>query len=127
MGIESGPWSVLIVDDDSGTRAALEALLADEGYLVLTAATGSEALALLRGMIPSLVLLDLRLPDLEGAQVLDRLAEMGQRIPVMTMSASPQPAGLSARYPVAGHLVKPFDIEELLQLVAGAVNGPPAG
>jgi CheY-like chemotaxis protein len=117
----TGPRSVLVVEDDDDTRAPLAALLTDEGYVVLTAATGSEALAILHHVIPSLVLLDLRLPDLRGAQVLDHLAAMGKSVPVMTMSASPAPVDLSAHYPVVGHLVKPFDIDQLLDLAARCV------
>jgi CheY-like chemotaxis protein len=117
----TGPWSVLVVDDDAATRRALEALLTDEGYVVLTAATGTEALALLVGMVPSVVLLDVRLPDLGGAQVLDRLAAMGRQVAVLTMSADPRPLDLSAHYPVTGHIIKPFDIDDLLQRVMGAI------
>jgi CheY-like chemotaxis protein len=118
----TGPSSVLVVDDDADTRAALEALLTDEGYVVLTAATATEALALLVGMVPSVVLLDLRLPDQHGSEVLDRLRVMGGAVPVITMSASPQPADLSGHYPVLGHLVKPFGIDDLLERVALVVG-----
>lgn len=117
----SGPRSVLVVEDDTATRIALEALLQDEGYIVVTAATGTEALALLRVMTPNLVLLDLRLPDLAGAQVLDQLAAMGTAVPVLTMSASPMPVHLSGQYPVVGHLIKPYDIDDLLDVTARAV------
>lgn len=115
------PRSVLVVDDDAATRLALEALLHDEGYVVITAATGSEALSILRSIRPDLVLLDLRLPDLGGAQVLDRLSNMGTRVRVLTMSASPMPVDLSGHFPVVGHMVKPFDIDELLDVAAHAV------
>jgi CheY-like chemotaxis protein len=118
---QAEPWSVLVVDD-AATRLALEALLTNEGYVVLTAATGTEALAILVSMIPSVVLLDLRLPDQHGSQVLDRLTALGQQVPVVTMSASPQPVDVSVHYPVVGHLVKPFDIEVLLALVARSVG-----
>lgn len=62
-----------------------------------------------------------RLPDLAGSQVLDRRRAMGQQVPVITMSATPGPVDLSAHYAVVGHLVKPCDIDELLQVVAFAI------
>jgi two-component system, OmpR family, response regulator len=121
MARAMGPRSVLVVDDDGATRSALQALLHDEGYVVMTAASGGEALAILRSIRPDLVLLDLRLPDLGGAQVLDRLTHMGAQVRVLTMSASPMPVDLSGHFPVVGHMVKPFDIDELLDVTAHAV------
>jgi CheY-like chemotaxis protein len=128
MATRTVPRAVLVVEDDAAIRAAVDALLTDDGYVVLTVATGGEALSVLRVIRPDLVLLDVRLPDNGGAQVLDRLAAIDRGIPVLTMSASIPPVDLSGHYPVCGHLAKPFDIDDLLRLVhrsaAGAAPSP---
>src|SRR5688572_16063240 len=60
---------VLIVDDDSHNRQLLEVMLTPEGYIVLTAASGEEALAIVERNPPDLILLDVMMPGLDGYQV----------------------------------------------------------
>jgi two-component system response regulator (stage 0 sporulation protein F) len=66
---------VLLVDDEDTIRLFLEKTLRDEGYEALTAATGEEALELTRSELPDLILLDLKLPDINGIEVLQRVKE----------------------------------------------------
>src|SRR3954468_1600196 len=89
--LPAGRSLVLVVDDDFDIREALSDVLASEGYSVLTAADGSEALETLRGGIrPAVMLLDLMMPRLSGVEVIDALQkdESLREIPVVVCSAN---------------------------------------
>ena len=117
---------VAIVDDDVYIGDMLEELLAREGYQVLRAYSGTEALLLLEEQRPDLVLLDLMLPGLSGEEVLPHLTG----IPVIVLSAK---AEVEEKVSLllggaADYLTKPFDTRELLariavQLRSGAQDG----
>lgn len=121
---------VLAVDDDYDVLLALQDVLEMEGYRVIPARSGREALDLLhRGLRPALILLDLMMPDVSGWEF---LAEQRQdvelaRIPVVVVSGQ----GLSTRevasLGVAGYLKKPVDLDELLSTVShfAAPASPP--
>ncbi|MGD1049437.1 MAG: response regulator, partial [Candidatus Krumholzibacteriaceae bacterium] len=66
---------ILLVDDEDTIRLFLEKTLREEGYEALTAATGAEALEVTRSELPDLVLLDLKLPDMSGLEVLRQIKE----------------------------------------------------
>lgn len=109
---------ILVVDDDSGTRGWVRAALELEGYAVATAVDGSEALKQLRTSEPALILLDVRLPVLSGAEVLAALRLQGFDGPVICMSAGTISAAEALGFGAAAYLPKPFDIDRLLTLVA---------
>ena len=117
--------AVLVVDADPGVRRVVARLLASEGYEVLVARDGAEALAAMRRRRPRLILLDPRLPRLDGRGFRARLraeAELAE-IPVVVLSARPDEAaaGLGA----AAVLPKPFEPEALLGAVR-RLAGPSA-
>jgi two-component system, chemotaxis family, chemotaxis protein CheY len=114
---------VLVVDDDFDIREALSDVLASEGYSVVTAADGEEALDRLRGGIrPDVMLLDLMMPRVSGVEVIDALRkdESLRQIPVVVCSANrgygPDDLG------VHDVLRKPVSVEELLDAVARAIR-----
>jgi CheY-like chemotaxis protein len=107
--------TILVVEDDALTRAAMKSVLEREGYRVACAANGREALATLReGGRPALILLDVNMPVLDGRmfrqeQLLDPdLAD----IPVVVVSGASGPPPETA-----GYVRKPFEPRELLQTV----------
>ncbi len=67
---------VLIVDDEAEIRESLESILSEEGYVVTTAATAAEALALIRDAAYDVVLLDIWLPDRDGLEALGEIRQM---------------------------------------------------
>ncbi len=110
------PYRILIVDDDEHIGNMLEELLVSEGYGVRRAYSGTEALLLLSGERPDLVLLDLMLPGLPGEEVLPKL----RGIPVIVMSAKAE-VGDKVSLLLGGaadYVTKPFDTRELLARVA---------
>ena len=107
---------ILVVDDDVSIGNVLEEMLIKEGYTVLRAYSGTEALLLLRGEKPDLVLLDLMLPGLSGEEVLPHL----QDIPVIVMSAR---ADVEDKVQLlldgaADYVTKPFSGKELMARMA---------
>lgn len=77
---------ILLVEDSATCRAAVEAVLATAGYIVVTAATGAQALEILRRGDIDLVILDLLLPDVSGNEILEEVMR-GPRVPVVVLSA----------------------------------------
>src|SRR3954462_7575246 len=119
----AGREVVLVVDDDFDIREALSDVLASEGYSVVTAADGREALERLRGGIrPAVMLLDLMMPRVSGVEVIDALRkdESLRQIPVVVCSANrgygPDDLGVN------DVLRKPVSVEELLEAVARAIR-----
>ena len=112
---------IAVIDDDIHIGDMLEEVLRREGYEVLRAYSGTEALLLLRGQRPDLILLDLMLPGLSGEEVLPHLAG----IPVIVLSAR---ADVRDKVSLllggaADYLTKPFDTRELLARIAVQLRG----
>ncbi len=109
---------ILVVDDDRKIRAMLRRALSAEGYEVVTAADGYEALAVFDERQPDLVLLDVMMPGLSGIEVCRRLHELSS-VPVLLVTAkddvSDRVQGLDAG--ADDYVVKPFALEELLARV----------
>ena len=68
--------SILLVDDEEGIRKVLGILLADMGYLVHTAATGAEALRSFKALRPPIVLTDIKMPEMDGIELLRKLKQI---------------------------------------------------
>jgi two-component system KDP operon response regulator KdpE len=114
---------VLVVEDDPVIRGLLRASLAAEGFAVTTAVSLSEATALLQHDPPGLIVLDLGLPDGDGAELV-RAVRQRSSLPIVVASAREDPAGKIALL-VAGaddYLVKPFSVAELLARIRVAMR-----
>jgi len=107
---------ILVVDDDPSLRAALDRALRLEGYDVTFAHDGRQALQMMLGGRHDAVVLDLGLPLMDGVEVCRRVREMGNRTPVLILTArdavSDRVEGLDAG--ADDYLVKPFALDELL-------------
>ena len=109
---------VLVVDDDPAICEFLEALLTDEGYEVASAAHGAAALALLSHYQPDIILVDMRMPMMDGAEFLDSYYQRpGPHARVVVMSAA-QDIQRIAEHVAAIVIDKPFQITDLLDLLA---------
>jgi DNA-binding response OmpR family regulator len=108
--------TVLVVDDDRSIRTALERALRLEGFAVQTAEGGRRALDLISQRRPSVVLLDVMMPDLSGVDVARRLRGDGVEVPICMLSArdevADRVAGLEAG--ADDYIIKPFALEEVV-------------
>ena len=118
---EKGAGSILVVDDDLSARQALSQLLEREGYEVRCAPSGQTALLFVGEEPPDLVLLDIRLPDVDGFEVCRRLKEdAGTRaVPVIFLSAREMTEDKVKGFAAGGadYITKPFHAEEVLARV----------
>jgi len=125
MPMEPDPGTILIVEDDPDVRDALVVLLEQEGYATESVSDGHEALVRLReSSPPSLVLLDLMLPVMDGfefrVQQLQDPTVAG--IPVIVFSGGGDLTRKVESLRVDACLAKPLDLQALLELVAGRVG-----
>jgi len=112
---------ILVVDDDEKNMKLFRDVLQATGYRTLEAATGGDAVRLATAHAPALVLMDIRLPDIDGLEALRRLrsAEQTASIPVLAVTAQAM-KGDRERFIEAGfdgYLSKPVDVDELLEYV----------
>jgi two-component system, OmpR family, response regulator MprA len=107
---------VLIAEDDRSVRQALERVLVFEGYDVLLAHDGAQALTLIEERRPDVVVLDVTMPFVDGLSVARLLRQQGDRTPILMLTARHEVrdrvAGLDAG--ADDYLVKPFALDELL-------------
>ena len=116
---------ILIADDDEGIRASLARVLEQGGHEALVAASGDEALGLLRGGCPDLFLLDLRMPGLPGLETLERARAACPEIPVILMTAygSTEAVIEAMKLGAFDYVAKPLDPPDLLARVEKALVG----
>jgi CheY-like chemotaxis protein len=106
--------AILVVDDELDIRESLQELFEDAGFQVLTAADGVEALAVMDGEPPCIVILDLLMPGLTGDQVYDSMRRDDRLRAVPVIIATSDPARAPRDVPV---LRKPIDVGRLLDAV----------
>ena len=112
------PRTILVVDDETTLRETLAESLEDEGFRVVTAADGREALAQFRAASPDLVLLDLMLPELSGIEVCRAIrAESGVPILMLTARDSELDKVVGLELGADDYVTKPFSLRELLARV----------
>lgn len=101
---------ILVVDDDEDIRFVLKHVLEQAGFQVATASNGEEALAFLETAMPDAILLDVRMPVMDGLEVAQALHEQGvlARLPVLIMTAYQELQQGFQELPIAGYIVKPF-------------------
>jgi CheY-like chemotaxis protein len=121
------PPFVLVVEDDPSVRGLLQTLLTAEGYEVGTASDGLAGLVKASAQHPSLILLDLMMPDLGGIRVLEEMRGDPQLrdIPVVVVTGKVDAVpGLREVLGEANVFAKPFAVAELLDRVSTITGGP---
>jgi len=111
--------SVLVVDDDASIRKTLSKILEKEGYLVETVENGMEAIKASNKRFFNVALIDIRLPDMEGTKLLERLKEHEPKMVkiIITGYASLQNAIEAVNKGADEYVLKPFDATELLAMI----------
>jgi len=124
----AGAPLVLVADDEAVVRDLVCDILSDSGYRTLTAANGKEAIDLAQRHQPSLIVLDVMMPSVDGYTTMTRLRrDPGTaRIPVIVITgqSSPTYQGLSEGIGATAHVTKPFSPYDLAELVGRILNGP---
>lgn len=115
---------ILIVEDNDDLLFTLNQVLKKEGYKLFSAASGEEAVTLINNELIDLVLLDLRLPKMNGIEVLQKIKERDPDILVLMMTAStdPKPAIEAMKKGAYDYLMKPFELDEVKFVVSKALE-----
>ena len=114
---------ILVVDDEEPVREVLAEYFTTEGYSVESAGSGLEALTAVRGGRADLVLLDVRMPGLDGVQVLRKIRELNDNVPVIMVTANEDVALAKETLKLGAfdYVAKPFDFDYLDRAVAAGL------
>ena len=121
--MSAAPAKILVIDDEPPIRKLLRMGLASQGYEVLEAPNGRIALELL-AQKPALVILDLGLPDVDGLELLRRIRQAQEDVPIVVLSSRGDEAGKVAALDLGAddYVTKPFGMEELLARMRAALR-----
>jgi two-component system response regulator (stage 0 sporulation protein F) len=116
---------VLIVDDQNGIRLLLMEVFNSEGYLTSQASNGKIALEIVRNERPDLVLLDMKIPGMDGLEILKHIKAIDSTITVIMMTAYGELDMINRATELGAvkHFTKPFDIDELRMEVNYQLSG----
>jgi two-component system response regulator (stage 0 sporulation protein F) len=106
---------ILIVDDQAGIRVLLMEVFSSEGYETFQASNGKAALDIVKNENPDLVLLDMKIPGMDGLEILKRIKEINEDVKVIMMTAYGELDMINeaTQNGALMHFTKPFDIDEL--------------
>ncbi|MHB1042042.1 MAG: sigma-54-dependent transcriptional regulator [Eubacteriales bacterium] len=115
---------ILVVDDEPSVREALTDILTDNGYRVECAASGSEGLEKIETLNPDAVLLDIRMPDIDGIKVLELVNRRGDRTPIILITAhgSTQTTIEAMKLGAFDYLMKPLKVNDMLDVIKKALD-----
>ena len=108
---------VLVVDDEPDIRATVSAMLEIEGYAVTEAANGADALHRVEERAPDVILLDMRMPVLDGWGFAAELRRRGHRMPIVVMTAARDAAHWAGEIAASAFVAKPFGFDDLITAV----------
>jgi nitrogen regulation protein NR(I) len=116
--------TILIIDDDDQLRKSFHKLLTEEGYSVKSAASGESALVLLKEELPDLVVLDLRLPGINGIETFSAIHQIEPKLPVIIMTAfgTTETAIEATKLGAFDYILKPFEIPDMLSIIQQALE-----
>jgi two-component system, NtrC family, nitrogen regulation response regulator NtrX len=116
--------TVLIVDDEKSILASLAGVLSDEGYQVLTAENGAQALDIIREDLPNVVMLDIWLPGMDGIEVLEEIRRTSSHLPVIMISGhgSIETAVKATKLGAFDFIEKPLALEKVVLTVDNALK-----
>ena len=113
---------VLVVDDDETVRSIAARMLEVNGFAVSTAGGGEEALDMLEGEMPDLILSDIKMPDVDGFALLRKVRSLGYQMPFVAMSG--HLCGEDGEE-LDAFIQKPFQMQTLVDILGQALAGQP--
>jgi DNA-binding response OmpR family regulator len=116
--------NILLVDDDPAVRKMLGLLLTGEGYTVLLATNGSEAIHAARVEEVDLVLLDLNLPGMDGWDTFERLTSENPRLPIIVITDRPNQGFAAMSAGIGASLEKPLNVPKLFLAIRDLLDEP---
>lgn len=119
--------TILIIDDDEHLRKGFERMLTEEGYSVKSASSGEAGIEIVHANVPDLVILDVRLPGINGLQAFKIIHEMEPKLPVIIMTGygTTETAIEATKMGAFDYILKPFDIPDMLSQVKQALEANP--
>ncbi|MEJ2024477.1 MAG: sigma-54 dependent transcriptional regulator, partial [Deltaproteobacteria bacterium] len=116
--------TILIIDDDDQLRMSFEKLLLEEGYAVKSAASGEAGLKMIPSDPPDLVILDMRLPGMNGFETFQAIHRIEPKLPVIIMTAfgTTETAIESTKLGAFDYVLKPFEIPDMLLVIKAALK-----
>jgi two-component system response regulator AtoC len=116
---------ILVVDDEPKMGRLLEIMLHGMGHEVLSARHGVQALALFQDNAVDLIITDLRMPEMDGMELLARLHELGSEVPVMVITAhgTIETAVTAMKHGACDYILRPFDLDAMMLAVERALKG----
>lgn len=103
----------MVVDDDEGIRCLYEQVLTDEGYNVILASDGLEAVEIFKNIKPDIVVLDIRMPGMDGIELLGKVLDMDRKLPVIINSAYSMYKNNFLTWMADAYVIKSSDLTEL--------------
>ena len=114
----SRPGPILVIDDDDAIRSFAQIVLEDEGYEVQIAADGYQALKSVEKRPPVLILLDMRMPRMNGWEFVAAYRQLpGPHVPIIVMTAGRETELKAVNIGASDYIMKPYDLDQLLNLV----------
>ncbi|TAK34526.1 MAG: response regulator [Chloroflexota bacterium] len=124
----SPPGPILVVDDDPDLLEMVGLVLESAGYAVLPAMNGIEALRRVQEGHPALILLDMKMPLMDGWEFMARYRQLhNHQSPVIILTAAQDARAWAEQVQADGYLAKPFDIADLLNIVDKHIRGARTG
>jgi DNA-binding NtrC family response regulator len=113
------PSRILVIDDDENIRKVIQTILEDEGYIIDTAETAKIGIEKSQKGFYNLALIDVRLPDMEGIELLSKLRETKPKMRKIIVTGYPtlQNAVAAVNKGADAYVMKPFDVEKILQTI----------
>jgi len=131
LQIEAQKFLILVVDDSADNLAFISLFLQQQGYRVVTANNGEDAVAVAAQMLPNIILMDINLPTLDGLGATRRIRDTDalKEVPVIAITAFGTEGFQRAAYDagISGYLTKPIDLDRMHQLIARLLSPTGSG
>jgi nitrogen regulation protein NR(I) len=116
--------TILIIDDDDQLRKSFQKLLSEEGYTAEGAASGEAGLEIFKGRLPDLVIVDVRLPEMNGLETFQAIHRIEPKLPVIIMTAygTTETAIEATKIGAFDYILKPFEIPDMLTVIKQALE-----
>lgn len=119
---------ILIVDDQAGIRNLLSVVLEEDNYRIAAATNGEEGVRLAADLKPKLVLMDIKMPVMDGIEALKRIRSFDQNVKIVIMTAYGEANTVKnlIKYGCTGYILKPFDVIKLKEYLGSLLNNEPS-